>query len=226
MSSLTLSLPDWFNAGGPAMWLLAVLSVLSVAVLLTKIAQFLLLRPWQAKASDQALAALARHDLAAARDALSQASSPVDQLLAGALALKPEPASASWQEEVLRQARAQLEPLRNGLRVLEVTGVLAPLIGLLGTVFGMITAFQALEMAGSQVDPALLSGGIWEALMTTAAGLVVAIPALAAFHFCDRIIEQCRHLMEDRLARLRVLLAGNGFDVEEDVAAAPDEHVY
>ncbi|MBZ2190014.1 MotA/TolQ/ExbB proton channel family protein [Alcanivorax sp. JB21] len=204
------ALPAWFVAGGPAMWLLAVLSVVSLAVLLSKVVQFLRTRPLATPCADTALAALVRGDRQAADAALADAATPGDKVIGGALALaRPGVSASQWQEEVLRQARAELESLRGGLRLLEVVGTLAPLIGLLGTVFGMISAFQQLEMAGSQVDPALLSGGIWEALLTTAAGLVVAIPALAAFHWCDRTIEQSRHTMEDRLARLRVALNGN-----------------
>ena len=52
----------------------------------------------------------------------------------------------------------------------------APLLGLFGTVLGMIEAFRALQEAGAQVDPSLLAGGIWVALLTTAAGLAVAMP--------------------------------------------------
>lgn len=208
------------------MWVLALLSIASLGVVFAKLAQQWRLRPLTVTLSDQALAMLAKGQLIQARQHLQQARTPVDRLLAGALELPPQPATASWQEEILRQARAQLAPLRDGLRILEVTGTLAPLVGLLGTVFGMISAFQALELAGNQVDAAVLSGGIWEALLTTAAGISVAVPALAAYHWFDRSQEQCRHLMEDRLARVRVLLANNGFDQEETVADSPDDHAY
>ena len=99
-------------------------------------------------------------------------------------------------------AAAEASRLRAGFRFMDLAVTAAPLLGLLGTVFGMIEAFRALEQAGSQVDPALWSGGIWEALLTTAAGLSVAIPALAAFHWFDRTLERLRFLLEDRLARL------------------------
>ena len=109
----------------------------------------------------------------------------------------------------MRQARNEIEGLRGGMRALELIAAVAPLLGLLGTVFGMIEAFRALEQAGSQVDPSLLSGGIWEALLTTAAGLSVAIPALAAFHWFDRSLERLRFLLEDRLSIVAGLLARN-----------------
>ena len=56
--------------------------------------------------------------------------------------------------------------------------MVAPLLGILGTVFGMIDAFQHMEMAGNNINPSTLSGGIWEALLTTAVGLSVAIPTV------------------------------------------------
>ena len=63
-----------------------------------------------------------------------------------------------------------------------------PLLGLLGTVTGMIAAFQRIQDLQGQVDPALLAGGIWEALITTAVGMMVAIPALVAYlHFRNRV---------------------------------------
>jgi biopolymer transport protein ExbB len=93
------------------------------------------------------------------------------------------------------------------MRALELIAAVAPLLGLLGTVFGMIEAFRALEQAGSQVDPSLLSGGIWAALLTTAAGLSIAIPTLMAFHWFDRTLERLRFLLEDRLSQLVALRA-------------------
>jgi biopolymer transport protein ExbB len=80
---------------------------------------------------------------------------------------------------------ASLE-LREHLRriyPLAIIATVAPIVGLLGTVVGMIEAFNALAFSGSEVDAALLAGGISKALINTAAGLVVALPALAAYHF-------------------------------------------
>jgi biopolymer transport protein ExbB len=92
--------------------------------------------------------------------------------------------------DLLRQkaevdARAWLASLSTGTRVLELTVVIAPLLGLLGTVLGMIEAFRALEEAGARADPSLLAGGIWEALLTTAAGMAVAIPASVALSWIE-----------------------------------------
>lgn len=201
-------LPQWLVAGGPAMWTLFVLSVVSTATVLGRLLVYLRFSPTRAKLSDRIIHSLAEGDDQGARALAGKAKQPVDRVTAHGLAMAAhlEPGGQAWMEELERFARERLEDLRAGLRFLELTAAVAPLIGLLGTVFGMIEAFQALESAGSQVDPALLSGGIWEALLTTAAGLVVAIPALAAWHAFDRQLERGRHAMEDRLTRLRSLL--------------------
>jgi len=106
------------------------------------------------------------------------------------------------REEVTRIAKNHIARLKAWLRPLELIASLSPLLGLLGTVLGMIEAFQRLEGAGNQVDPALLSGGIWQALLTTAVGLVVAIPALLAHQWLDRRVENCTHRMEDLTTRV------------------------
>ena len=78
----------------------------------------------------------------------------------------------------------------------------APLLGLLGTVVGMIDAFQALQEAGSRADPAALAGGIWEALLTTAAGMAVAIPAGVALTWFESIAARLQGDMETAATRV------------------------
>lgn len=211
-SFLQFQLPDWFVAGGAAMWVLALMSVVGLATLIAKILQFARLRPVSSKKADALLESLAS---GRTPEPASPGNAPIDRVILSAWENRTmDP--ASWEEDSLRRGREALEEMRGGLRALEVISALAPLVGLLGTVFGMIGAFQALETAGSQVDPSILSGGIWEALITTAAGLTVAIPALAAFHWADRTIELCREKLQDRLARLKVQIRDSG-----DREAAP-----
>ncbi len=216
-------LPGWFAAGGVAMWVLFILSVLSIATVIGRLLIFTLQPPARTRITEALLARLASGDTAGAREQAEQARTPVDRIVARGLLLTGRfgADSSAWMEEMQRRAREELEQLRQGLRLLELTAAVAPLIGLLGTVFGMIEAFQALENAGSRVDPAALSGGIWEALVTTAAGLVVAIPALAAWHGFDRLLERGRHAMEDRLTRLRPLLVAHGGLEASDETPAP-----
>jgi biopolymer transport protein ExbB len=74
------------------------------------------------------------------------------------------------------EAGLALARLERGFRLLDTVAQIAPLLGLFGTVLGMIDAFQSLQAGGSSVDPSLLAGGIWVALLTTAVGLAVAMP--------------------------------------------------
>jgi len=72
---------------------------------------------------------------------------------------------------------------------------LSPLLGLLGTVLGMIDAFRDMEQSGNQVNPAVLSGGIWEALITTALGLAVAIMVVVILGLLERKVDRLSHEM-------------------------------
>ena len=108
----------------------------------------------------------------------------------------------SGREEVTRIAMGEIERLSSHLRVLELIGSLAPLLGLFGTVLGMIEAFQQMETAGAQVDPSVLSGGIWLALLTTAVGLAVAIPTVTLLNFFERRIERISHELENLIAQV------------------------
>ena len=85
--------------------------------------------------------------------------------------------------------------LSRRLNVLSITASVLPLMGLLGTVLGMITVFSRVAHAGDAADITLLAGGIWEALLTTAAGMAVAIPVMLLYHLFKRSIEKRAHSM-------------------------------
>jgi len=127
----------------------------------------------------------------------------------------PQLGAAEREARVSRVATAEIHNLETHLKGLELIGNITPLMGLLGTVTGMIKTFAQVEAAGSNVDPSTLAGGIWEALLTTAFGLVVAIPVLAAFHLLDGKVERLRSRMEDHAAE--ILEAAE--DVATEVAA-------
>jgi len=88
----------------------------------------------------------------------------------------------------------------------------APLLGFLGTIFGMIQAFQAVEHMSGRVNPSILAAGIWTALLTTAFGLMVAIPSFFAHNYLVSRIQDEVHTMEERSRQLMVLLT-TGRDV-------------
>ncbi|MEM5474893.1 MotA/TolQ/ExbB proton channel family protein [Pacificibacter sp. AS14] len=110
-------------------------------------------------------------------------------------------------DEALRTRTAarlerEFERAGSGLRLLDVISQVAPLLGLFGTVLGMIDAFRTLQEAGGTADPAVLAGGIWVALVTTAAGLVVAMPTSMALSWFDGKLERFDHAVRDALEEI------------------------
>jgi biopolymer transport protein ExbB len=195
-----------FEAGGAVILLLLLFSIVVVAVVLMKLAQFAAVRLWSSRAVD---AAIALHVAGRAREALALlARSRHPAALPVAVAIEGVDGGAGEalvRVEAGRLAAAALQALRSRLRILEVIGAVAPLVGLLGTVLGLISAFQALETAGAQVSPATLSGGIWEALVTTACGLAVAIPAVMLGSWLEGFVDRAHHATEDALTRVFTL---------------------
>jgi biopolymer transport protein ExbB len=190
--------------GGPVVLVLLLMSMMATTILLAKLMQFRLLGISQRAALYESLREWRKGHWQAALEALkANPEHPVARVMdAGMQGLLAEQSEATVREEVTRIARNHLERLRSWLRALELIASLSPLLGLLGTVIGMIEAFKRLESAGNQVDPALLSGGIWQALLTTAAGLIVAIPALIAHQWLERRVDRCAHTMEDCTTRV------------------------
>lgn len=193
-----------FSQGGPVLWMLLLLSVAALAIILVKLWQFSRLKLNASEPTEQALRSWYQHDPKQALAVLQGSRQPTAQLLVRTLQglAMPSVDVGLLREELTRFASAQLEKLRAWLRALEVIAALSPLLGLLGTVLGMIEAFRQLELAGSQVDPAILSGGIWQALLTTAAGLSVAIPVVLVHSWLERRVERCGHQMEDAVTRV------------------------
>ena len=106
-------------------------------------------------------------------------------------------------DEILNLIEKEIEKSQKLMPTLEIIAQVSPLIGLLGTVIGMIDSFNELELGGSLVDPSILAGGIWTALLTTAMGLIVAIPALISHYFFDRKIMQKYKRTETIIFRIK-----------------------
>ncbi len=197
------NLVDLLQAGGPVVALLLIMSVVALAILLVKLWQFRTARLGETGPATTALALLRAGQPGAALARAEGSDNPVAQALAQALRGRarglPED---KVREEVLCFGRDVQEALRTWFRPLEVIATLAPLLGLFGTVLGMIEAFRQLEQAGSRVDPAILSGGIWEALLTTAVGLGVAIPVVVALNWLERKVERLVHDLDSTVARI------------------------
>ena len=198
------SLFTLLEAGGPVAVILLIISVIALAIILLKLWQFFSLQLRSTRIVDDALAHWRAGRRQAALISLKPSPNPVAQVIAVAIHGhgRSGVTEIMIREEAARIAGNKLETLRSHFRSLELIGALSPLLGLLGTVFGMIEAFQQLQAAGNRVDPGVLSGGIWQALLTTAIGLAVAIPTVAALSGLERTVERTRHRMDDALTQV------------------------
>ncbi|WOE76578.1 MotA/TolQ/ExbB proton channel family protein [Alterisphingorhabdus coralli] len=188
-----------FDAGGPIIVILAVLAVLALAVALVKFVQFYLLSVGRSNFVGDVVTAIREGRHADALADLEPRKSPVARVMMAAVRGNADPQMDDTivREETTRIAQAQLDGLERGLAVISLIATIAPLLGLLGTVLGMIEAFQQMETVGDSIEPAVLAGGIWEALLTTAAGLAVAIPAAVLFTWLQRSVDVEAQHMED-----------------------------
>jgi biopolymer transport protein ExbB len=188
-----------FDKGGFVMYLILGLSVYMLAILFFKAYQFITAGIFNTRYIDPVMLLVKRGELTDASKLLARERGPVARIMRVAIecVMNREITMKSRESEIARVGAAELRYLESHLRGLEMTSTVAPLLGLMGTVIGMIASFATLSQAGSRVDHSMLAGGIWEALITTVGGLCVAIPALAAYYLIDAQIEKVRATMRD-----------------------------
>lgn len=191
-----------FVKGGPIMWPLLVTSVTALSITLERV--FFI---WRERASRRAgsveeiLRAVERGQPDAGAKIGSGSPDFVARTLAAGLAHR----GTSFSNALLRAANQELKRFSRGLPELDTIITLAPLLGLLGTVTGMIRAFGLI--GGSQLDaPSAITGGIAEALIATAFGLGIAIVSLLPFNYLNARLEEARHELEDASNHLELLL--------------------
>lgn len=197
LKSLFDPIGQFIALGGPVLAIIACVSVVTLAIVLLKFWQFRTDGVGRHRHIREALSRWDAGQTDAAVDSLKQSESYLARVMLLATQVEDRPEGARRMEAEAEQA---FVPLEKGLRVLDIVVQLAPLLGLFGTVLGMIEAFQSLQEAGSQVDPSALAGGIWVALLTTAAGLAVAMPTSMALTWFESQINMDRTLAEKAFA--------------------------
>jgi biopolymer transport protein ExbB len=173
---------EYFIKGGAFMYPILACSLVSVAVIVERLIRFLRTRDKPA-ALRRAEELVGKGDLAALPPLLAKERGTAAEFLAAALAGVSAGDVAARRAELERKGDEILRRLGRFVHLLELIERLAPLFGFLGTVTGMVLAFGRVAAAEGPVRPSLIADGIWQALITTVAGLLVAIPALIASHF-------------------------------------------
>ena len=201
---------DTLGTGGPVILILAALSLLSLTVIVVK---FIDLWPVTRGRDrrERALRHWDRGERAEALSAVEAGSTPADRVLSAAMeALNAGRAPARVEADVQRRGNEEVAHMNRLIRLLEIIAMIAPLLGLLGTVLGMIQSFQELEMAEGAANASVLAGGIWQALLTTAAGLLVAIPAAVAAGLFAARIDRAALAIESAVGELLTLDTAGG----------------
>lgn len=174
-------------AGGPVMWPILLCSVLAAAIMLERLWTLQRKRVIPRELTDRVWKLVETRTLNDRHiEALSR-NSPLGRILAAGLANRHQ--GREIMKEVIEDTgRHVVHELERFLNALGTIAAISPLLGLLGTVTGMIQAFEAITSEGVG-DPRVLSGGIGEALITTAAGLIVAIPALIGYRYLRGLVD-------------------------------------
>ncbi|MFL2661629.1 MAG: MotA/TolQ/ExbB proton channel family protein [Alphaproteobacteria bacterium] len=180
---------NYIDKGGLIFFFLFFLSVLTITIILFKFFELYLLKNLDfskfSEILEQAPSGITINEIK--ENFIELAPKSKEEFITKILdVLESNKSKENIEKEIDRLTQKEFEKIQLFLPSLEIISQVSPLIGLLGTVIGMIDSFNELELGGSLVDPSILAGGIWTALLTTAMGLVVAIPALVSHYFFEK----------------------------------------
>ncbi|WP_291259124.1 MotA/TolQ/ExbB proton channel family protein [Fusobacterium sp.] len=182
----------YFVEGGMMMWLLGALSILGLGTILERTAYFLKNeRDLKGEFKDQIITLVREGKEDEAIEFCEKTNNSVSRTVKSILlAYKYENDMYESKEKLMKEkALEQIENLEKRLSILGIVSFISPMAGLLGTVLGMIKSFKAIALEGAG-DPNVVANGISEALVTTAAGLLIAIPAIIAYNFFNRKVDK------------------------------------
>lgn len=195
---------ELFQKGGPVMYPIALCSIFALAIFLERLWTYHRTRKLVRDLVHDVEPLVAKQRLEEAIAACHRSEAPLAQVFLAALRLAGR-SRGEIKAVVEESGRREAAPLVKFLGLLGTIATISPLLGLLGTVMGMIQAFNVIATQGVGT-PATLGGGISEALITTAAGLTIAIPVILAHRFLTSRVEQLALEMEEFALRLVDLL--------------------
>jgi len=200
---------DIINKGGPMMYLIILSSILAFGVVIDRIYNLYKARIDADKFMDDITAVLKRNKIIEAIEMCNKTPGPIAHIVKAGI-LKHDRSKPEIKEAVEEAAQLEIPRLEKHLPILATIAHIAPLLGLLGTVTGMIKSFQVIQakaLALSPVNPGDLAGGIWEALLATVAGLAVAIPTYVAYNYLTSQVDNLVYDMERSATDLVNLLS-------------------
>jgi biopolymer transport protein ExbB len=218
---------DFIGKGGPFMWPIITCSMVALAIILERWVRFVRLPSGTRRLASEVADLVRLGRVEDASRTCDGARGPVATVLreyCGALVL-----SAEQREQVAHMAGSrELRVLEQRLRALAAIARISPLLGLLGTVVGLVEAFMVVADHGGHVEASLLAGGIWQALLTTVAGLIVAIPATLFHDWFEGKVDDVAFALTEAVTEVGKQLPGGreGYRVsagEDDNDGVPTE---
>jgi len=180
-----MSLWQTFSAGGPVMWPILLCSIFALAIIIEKFWHMHKIKIDTQEFLGSVLDKMKRHQVKEALEICEKTKSPISHILKAGI-LKYDRPRPQIKEAIEDASLYEIPKLEKNLPMLATIAHISPLLGLLGTVTGMVRCFQTIQAKATAfhpVSPGDLAGGIWEALLTTVAGLIVAIPTFIAYNY-------------------------------------------
>lgn len=181
-----MNIIDIFDKGGVVIWVLLAYSFIAMVIVVERLLHFALMQKPGKEFEVKLCEAVSNNNL---KETLAVKKGPEIRLLQGIYDASLKNIK-DLKSVASRYGSAELQSMERGFRTISILGHTAPLLGLLGTIIGMIKAFMVIELAGGQVNAQVLAGGIWEAMLTTGVGLAVAIPILLLLHLLEGIADR------------------------------------
>lgn len=200
---------DLISKGGPMMYLIILSSVLAFGVVIERAYHLNRAKVDADKFMDSILNILKRNKVIDAIELCNNTPGPIAHIVKAGI-LKHDRSKPEIKEAVEEAAQLEIPRLGRHLPILATIAHIAPLLGLLGTVTGMIKSFQIIQqkaLAMTPVNPGDLAGGIWEALLATLAGIAVAIPTYVAYNYLVSQVDGVVYDMERSATDLVNLLS-------------------
>ncbi|MFH1413852.1 MAG: MotA/TolQ/ExbB proton channel family protein [Candidatus Omnitrophota bacterium] len=185
MDLYKMSIWQIFSAGGPMMWVILFCSIIALAIILEKFWQLHNININTQQFLDKIREKIKRRQIKEALEVCDGAKSPLANILKAGI-LKYDRPRAQIIEAIEDSSLYEIPKIEKRLSILATIAHISPLLGLLGTVLGLVRCFQIIQAKASSfhpVSPGDLAGGIWEALLTTVAGLFVAIPTYFVYNY-------------------------------------------
>jgi len=227
-----MNLLELFLKGGLVMWPILLCSLITVAVIIEKYILLSRSNVDPKQLMTKIRSALTRNDVASAVEACSKVKAPVSNILKHGIT-NYKYGHQAVKESIELAGKEEIFHLEKRLSVLANMAGTAPMLGFLGTVTGMIAVFHTIEQLSGNVNPSILAAGIWEAMLTTAFGLIVGIPALYFYNYfvakVNRFVFEIENSAEEFLALMKTgQLEDDGSSMEKksERKSAPTRTVF